>query len=96
VAFFALQATGRVPAMLNVSTGAAGMLSACRTANVKIVLCARRFVERGKLHAILAELERHTRVVYLDDLQAEIGGLDKALGLAKSYAPSLANWELRA
>src|SRR3954447_1530012 len=90
VAFFALQATGRVPAMLNVSTGTAGMLSACRTANVKIVLCARRFVERGKLHAVLAEMERHLKVVYLDDLRAEIGGLDKALGLAKTYASSLA------
>jgi acyl-[acyl-carrier-protein]-phospholipid O-acyltransferase / long-chain-fatty-acid--[acyl-carrier-protein] ligase len=90
VAFFALQATARVPAMLNVSAGAAGMLAACRTANVRIVLCARRFVERGKLHTVLAEMERHTRVVYLDDLRAEIGGFDKALGLAKSYAPPLA------
>jgi acyl-[acyl-carrier-protein]-phospholipid O-acyltransferase/long-chain-fatty-acid--[acyl-carrier-protein] ligase len=90
VAFFALQATARVPAMLNVSAGAAGMLAACRTANVKIVLCAHRFVERGKLHTVLAEMERHLKVVYLDDLRAEIGGLDKALGLAKSYAPPLA------
>jgi acyl-[acyl-carrier-protein]-phospholipid O-acyltransferase/long-chain-fatty-acid--[acyl-carrier-protein] ligase len=90
VAFFALQATARVPAMLNVSAGAAGMLAACRTANVRIVLCAHRFVERGKLHTVLAEMERHLKVVYLDDLRAEIGGLDKALGLAKSYAPPLA------
>src|SRR3954452_21193665 len=65
VAFFALQATARVPAMLNVSAGAAGMLPACRTENVRIVLGPRRFVERGKLHTVLAEMERHTRVVYL-------------------------------
>ena len=49
VAFFALQSQGRVPAMLNVSTGASGMLSACRTGKVRTVVTARRFVEQPQV-----------------------------------------------
>ena len=52
VAFMALQAFGRVPAMLNVTAGAEGMLTACRTAGVSVVvISSRRFAERGRLHA---------------------------------------------
>jgi acyl-[acyl-carrier-protein]-phospholipid O-acyltransferase/long-chain-fatty-acid--[acyl-carrier-protein] ligase len=49
VTFFALQATGRVPAMLNVSSGGAGMSAACRIAKVSTVLTSRRFIDKGKL-----------------------------------------------
>ena len=87
VTFFALQAIGRVPAMLNVSTGAAGMLSSCRTAGVDTVLCSRLFVERGKLGPVLEEMSRGMKVVYLDDLRAEIGTLAKLKALLASYLP---------
>jgi acyl-[acyl-carrier-protein]-phospholipid O-acyltransferase/long-chain-fatty-acid--[acyl-carrier-protein] ligase len=87
--FFALQAAGRVPAMLNPSAGARGMLAACRAARVTTVLCARRFVQRAKLEPVLAELERELRVIYLDDLRAEIGRLDKLRGLLASRLPNL-------
>jgi acyl-[acyl-carrier-protein]-phospholipid O-acyltransferase / long-chain-fatty-acid--[acyl-carrier-protein] ligase len=88
--FFALQATGRVPAMLNLSTGSQGMVSACRTAGVQTVLSARRFVERAKLQAVMAEMESAVRVVYLDDLRAKIGPVAKLAGLLASYFPGLA------
>jgi len=87
VAFFALQATGRVPAMLNLSTGAAGMLSACRTAQVATVVTARRFVEQAKLHAVIAAMEGEVRVLYLDDERGRIRLADKLAGLAHSLLP---------
>jgi acyl-[acyl-carrier-protein]-phospholipid O-acyltransferase/long-chain-fatty-acid--[acyl-carrier-protein] ligase len=90
VTFFALQATGRVPAMLNVSTGAAGMAAACRIAGVATVLSSRRFVDKGKLQPVVDELSKAVRILYLEDVRAAVGTLDKLVGLAKSYAPRLA------
>src|SRR6266852_4068658 len=51
--FFALQAAGRVPAMLNFSTGARNMLAACRLAGVRTIITSRRFVAAAKLEAAL-------------------------------------------
>ena len=81
VAFFALQAFGRVPAMLNYVGGADGMLSACNTAQVKVVLSSRAFVERGKLGPTVARMEGKIRFVWLEDLRAEIGLFDKLRGM---------------
>ena len=89
VTFFALQATGRVPAMLNLSAGAAGMAAACRIAKVSIVLSSRRFVDKGKLQQSVDELAKSVRIVYLEDVRETIAGLDKLVALARSYAPSL-------
>lgn len=89
VTFFALQATGRVPAMLNVSSGAAGMSAACRIARVTTILSSRRFVDKGKLQAVVDELGTSVRIVFLEDVRETIGTFDKLVGLARSYAPSL-------
>ncbi len=89
VTFFALQAIGRVPAMLNVSTGAAGMAAACRIARVSTVLTSRRFVDKGKLGGTVDELARTVRIVFLEDVRGEIGAFDKILGLARSFLPHL-------
>jgi len=87
--FFALQAFQRIPAMLNASAGVQGVLSACGTAEIHTVLCARRFVERAKLGSLLAELEAHVKVVYLDDFAPHISLFDKLFGLVSSFAPKL-------
>jgi acyl-[acyl-carrier-protein]-phospholipid O-acyltransferase/long-chain-fatty-acid--[acyl-carrier-protein] ligase len=82
VTFLALLAEGRVPAMLNFSAGADGMISACAAAEVKLVLCSRKFVERGKLDKMVARLEERVTIVWLEDVRASIGTLDKLIGLA--------------
>lgn len=79
VAFFGLQAFGRVPAMLNYSGGADGMLGACRAAGVEVVVTSRAFVERGKLGAVVARMGT-VRFVYLEDIRAGIGWGAKARG----------------
>jgi len=90
VTFLALQAQERVPAMLNFSAGADGMISACAAAKVKTVLCARKFVERGKLDKIMERLAEHVKIVWMEDIRESIGTLDKLRGLVSAkFARSL-------
>ena len=58
----------RVPALLNYTIGISGMLSACETAKLKVILTSRRFIETAKLQEAAARLSRTTRLVYLEDL----------------------------
>jgi acyl-[acyl-carrier-protein]-phospholipid O-acyltransferase / long-chain-fatty-acid--[acyl-carrier-protein] ligase len=81
VTFFALQSTGRVPAMLNYSAGAANMLLACKAANVKTILTSRVFIEKGRLTEVAEKLGLECKLVYLEDVKASIGFADKIRGL---------------
>jgi len=78
-----LQLHGRVPAMLNFSTGSSGMISACKTALVKTVLTSRRFIEMGKLQNDAEKLAEQVNLVYLEDLAGKISALDKVKALAQ-------------
>ncbi len=88
VSFFALQATARVPAMLNFSTGAAAAQAACRATEISMVLTARRFVERAKLEPLVAALESQVKIVYLEDLRQEIGLARRLAALLRSALSS--------
>ena len=72
VAFFSVQAAGRVPAMLNFSAGPANVIAACKAANLRTVLTSRAFIEKAKLSSLIAALEGHVAIVYLDDMRASI------------------------
>ncbi len=73
----ALQLYGRVPAMLNFSTGSSGMISACKTAKVKTILTSHRFIEMGKIHDDAQRLAEQVNLVYLEDLATQISLVDK-------------------
>ena len=77
VTFFALQATGRVPALLNFSAGPGNMVSAIKTADAKVVLTSKAFVEAGGLEAAIEALSEHARIVWLEDVKASIGPVAK-------------------
>jgi acyl-[acyl-carrier-protein]-phospholipid O-acyltransferase/long-chain-fatty-acid--[acyl-carrier-protein] ligase len=81
VTFFALQAYGRVPAMINFTSGAANIKTACRAAMVGVIVTSRTFVEKGRLTSLVAELEKDVRIVYLEDVRARIGIIDKISGI---------------
>jgi acyl-[acyl-carrier-protein]-phospholipid O-acyltransferase/long-chain-fatty-acid--[acyl-carrier-protein] ligase len=81
VTYFALQATGRVPAMLNYTAGAANIIIACRSAQVRLVVCSRAFVERAQLQPLIAALNTETTLIWLEDVRKEIGKLQKLRGL---------------
>ena len=80
VAFMALQAHGRVPAMLNFSAGAEGMLAACAAARITTVLSSSAFVSKGKLEATVARMEAKIRFVWLDEVRTEFGFAAKLRG----------------
>jgi len=90
--FFAAQAFGRVPAMLNFTSGARNLKAACTAAAVKIVVTARKFVGLAKLEQQLEELSAVARIVYLEDLRENLSVLDKIAGAAGSLVP---HWALR-
>jgi acyl-[acyl-carrier-protein]-phospholipid O-acyltransferase/long-chain-fatty-acid--[acyl-carrier-protein] ligase len=79
-----LQQTQRVPAMLNFSTGAAGMIAACQTAKIQTVLSSRKFVELAHLENDIATLSQNVNVVYLEDLAQTISTADKLRGAWQS------------
>jgi acyl-[acyl-carrier-protein]-phospholipid O-acyltransferase/long-chain-fatty-acid--[acyl-carrier-protein] ligase len=81
VTFFALQAFGRIPAMLNFSAGAAAMLAACKAARVSTVLCSRAFVEKGKLQKTIDAMQGEVRFVWLEDVRACVDRNAKLHGL---------------
>jgi acyl-[acyl-carrier-protein]-phospholipid O-acyltransferase/long-chain-fatty-acid--[acyl-carrier-protein] ligase len=80
LAFLALQATGRVPAMLNHTAGADGVLSACRTAGLRRVITSRRFVELAKLAALAERLAGEVELIWLEEVREGLGVIDKLYG----------------
>jgi acyl-[acyl-carrier-protein]-phospholipid O-acyltransferase/long-chain-fatty-acid--[acyl-carrier-protein] ligase len=89
ITFLGLQAVGRVPAMLNHTAGADAVLSACRTAQVRTVISSRRFVEAARLGALIERLADAVDILWLEDVRAELGLVDKLFGLwAAGFARS--------
>ena len=89
VTFFGLQAYGRVPAMLNFSTGLRNMKLACEVAEVSTILTSRRFIEMARLKPTIEDLEKSAKIVYLEDLRDGLTPSKKLWGLIKSKAPRL-------
>lgn len=88
--FLASHLHGRVPVMLNFTAGAAGMLSACETAEVRRIYTSRRFVAGAKLGPALERLAETLAVTYLEDVRDRLGVGDKLAGLLAARAPRLA------
>jgi acyl-[acyl-carrier-protein]-phospholipid O-acyltransferase/long-chain-fatty-acid--[acyl-carrier-protein] ligase len=70
--------------MLNYSIGSKGMISACRTGQIKTVLTSRRFIELAKLTDEAEHLEAEVKIVYLEDIAKKISVIDKLQGLIES------------
>jgi acyl-[acyl-carrier-protein]-phospholipid O-acyltransferase/long-chain-fatty-acid--[acyl-carrier-protein] ligase len=82
-----LMTTGRVPAMINFTAGAANILAACRAAQVDTILSSRTFIEKAKLTNLAAVIEKEIRIVYLEDVRASVTIVDKIRGLLKAKRP---------
>jgi acyl-[acyl-carrier-protein]-phospholipid O-acyltransferase/long-chain-fatty-acid--[acyl-carrier-protein] ligase len=83
--FFALQAVGRVPAMLNYTAGPANLKAACAAAEIRTIVTARAFITQGKLEPAIAALEAAGRqILYLEDVAATIGTGAKLRALVTS------------
>ena len=90
ITFFGMQAFGRVPAMLNFSTGVQNVVSACNTAQIKQVYTSKRFVRISKFEEMITAMEQTgVKVSYLEDIAASINIFDKLQGLLYSRFPRL-------
>jgi acyl-[acyl-carrier-protein]-phospholipid O-acyltransferase/long-chain-fatty-acid--[acyl-carrier-protein] ligase len=85
--FFALQAIGRTPAMLNFTAGVMNLKAACQAANVRKILTSRTFIRIAKLEALEAELSKFAKLIYLEDVRKTIDIGDKLIALAKGSLP---------
>ncbi|MGD9801959.1 MAG: acyl-[ACP]--phospholipid O-acyltransferase [Hyphomicrobiaceae bacterium] len=84
VTFFALQAIGRVPAMINFTAGAQNITAACRAAEADVLLTSRSFVEKGRLEDLIEKLRAAGIVIhYLEDIRTSIGISDKLRALLR-------------
>jgi len=89
IALFALLSRGRVPAMLNFTSGSKNLLAACKAAEVSQIVTAKKFVDLANLEKLVSELSAAVDIIYLEDVKAEIKPRDKALALFGPMLPSL-------
>ena len=89
ICFLACQYLGRIPAMLNFTSGISYILHACETAKIKTVYSSIKFVEKAGLQPLMRELGQHVKLIYIEDLRNQITAVDKCHGLLKAMAPSL-------
>ncbi|SEN46510.1 acyl-[ACP]--phospholipid O-acyltransferase [Nitrosomonas marina] len=88
ICFFGVLGYGRIPAMLNYSTSGDNLLSACKAAEVAVVISSRRFVHAAKLSHLVESLEsRQISIVYLEDLVRQISLLSKIRGWLINQMP---------
>src|SRR5687768_16447644 len=86
---FALQAYGRVPAMLNYTLGEKSLLASCEAARVRRIYTSERFVVAAKLEHLVDKLREVATVVYLEDLREKITPWLKIKAAAASRVASL-------
>ncbi len=77
LAFFAIHAFGRVPAMLNFTAGARNLKAACAAGEIKVIATAKKFVEIAKLEELIEELSTVAKIVYLEDVRENLSVVDE-------------------
>ncbi len=87
IAFFAVSAYGRVPAMLNFTAGAAAIKAALQMAQIKRIVTAHKFIELGKFEALIDELKDSVEIVYLEDVREKLTIFDKAFAAVGQFLP---------
>jgi acyl-[acyl-carrier-protein]-phospholipid O-acyltransferase/long-chain-fatty-acid--[acyl-carrier-protein] ligase len=91
VVLMGLSRHGRVPVMLNYTAGATNLVIACKAAQVKLVVASRAFIEKARLEAEVAELEKHVRVLMSEDIRASVTTPDKIRAMLPLPAPKPAH-----
>ncbi len=90
VALLACHCRGRIPAMLNFTAGKHGLITACETGQINVVFTSRKFVEGADLQVAADALSKHVKVIYLEDLGANLGIIGKLRGLVAARFPRTA------
>jgi len=74
---------GRVPAVLNYTTGTAIMSSCCQLAGLKQIITSRAFLERARLNVESLRESAGIDFIYLEDLRSRVSGSEKLRALFK-------------
>ncbi len=85
IALLTVHAASRIPAMLNFTAGIKNLKAATRTAPIKTVITAHKFIELAGLSALIDQLSEVVKIVYLEDMREQItlgGKLRAVLGPA--------------
>jgi acyl-[acyl-carrier-protein]-phospholipid O-acyltransferase / long-chain-fatty-acid--[acyl-carrier-protein] ligase len=90
VTVLALMSAGRVPAMINFTSGAANIRAACRAARIKTIVTSRNFVDKGRLTTLVEQVASDVRIVYLEDVRPTITFADRLRGLMRAERPIVA------
>ncbi|MEM9263616.1 MAG: AMP-binding protein, partial [Pseudomonadota bacterium] len=89
IAFLATLAAGRVPAMLNFTSGIRNIKAACKAAEVDTVLTAHKFIEVGGLENLIDDLQDTLSFEYLEDMRDGLTIFDKARAVVGPLIPSM-------
>ena len=87
VAVLAVMSAGRVPAMINFTSGPMNVSGAVKAANIRHVLTSRAFVEKAHLQKLIDAIEADVAMTYLEDVRVTISFRDKVLGLLSRRRP---------
>ena len=87
VAILALMSAGRVPAMINFTSGLMNLRAACKAADIKSIVTSRTFVEKAHLEKLVEGLTPDVAFTYLEDVRAQVGFVDKLRGLREAKRP---------
>lgn len=90
ISFFALQAFGIVPVMINFTSGAQNIISSCKTALVDTVYTSRMFIKKTGLQDLTELLiAENIRLIYLEDLHQTLKIGSKIKALIGSFMPAI-------
>ena len=89
IALLSIHAAGRTPAMLNFTAGIKNLKAAARTAPLKTVITARKFIELANLSSLIDKLSDAVRIIYLEDMREEIGLSGKLRAVLGPRVPAL-------
>ena len=87
VTVLAVMSAGRVPAMINFTSGLMNIRGAIGAANIRHLVTSRAFVEKAHLEKIVEPLQSEVAVTYLEDVRAGIGRFDRLLALLDAKRP---------
>ena len=88
ILFFGIQAAGRIPAMINFTSGTSNIISSCKTAQVKIIYTSKKFVKKAELKELVGSIrEIGISVIYLEDLNKYVTTILKIKCLIASIFP---------
>ncbi len=87
LSFYAVHAFGRVPAMLNFTSGARNLKAACAAGQIKVIATAHKFVELAKLEPLIEELSTVATIIYLEDIRENLTPIDKIAAVIGSFLP---------